>query len=56
LARDVDVVVLDEDQAALEFAVFAEVNDVLDEAFAFVVARVGFAGEDELQRTLGVLR
>ena len=33
-----------------EFAVFAQMNDLLDEALAFVVARMGLAGEDELDR------
>src|SRR5581483_11314144 len=40
LARDVDVVVLDEHETALEVAVFAEVNDVLNVALAVVVARM----------------
>src|SRR5215472_14225978 len=48
LAGDVDVVVLQEDEMALEVAVFAEMDDVLDVAFPVVVARVGFAGKDEL--------
>src|SRR5688572_21665356 len=56
LARDVHVIILDEDEAAFEFAVFAKVNDVLDETLAFIVARMGFAGEDELNRALRVLR
>ena len=55
LAGDVDIVVLDEDEAALEFAVFAEVNDLLDELLALVIARMSLAGEDELQRTLFVV-
>ena len=52
LARDVDVVVLDEHQVAREFAVFAQMDDLLDEALAVVVARVGLAGEDELDGPL----
>src|SRR2546423_10170611 len=56
LPGDMHVVVLDEDQVALELAVFAEVNDVLDVALAFVVARMRFAGENELDRPRGVPR
>ena len=48
LPRDMDVVILDEDQVALQFAVSAEVNDVLDVALAVVVARMRLAGKDEL--------
>ena len=51
LPRDMDVVVLDENQMAFQFAVFAQVNDVLDVALAFVVARMRFAGENELDGT-----
>jgi hypothetical protein len=40
---------------ALEFAVFAQVNDALDVAFAVVVARMGLAGENELHRPLAVV-
>ena len=39
----------------VEFAVFAQMDDLLDEAFAVVVARMGLAGEDELDRALLVL-
>ena len=50
LPRHMDIVVLDENQMALQFAVFAQMNDVLDEALAFVVARMRFAGKNELDR------
>ena len=56
LARDMDIVILDEDQFALHLAILAEVNDLLDELLALVVARMRLAGEDELQRTLLVMR
>ena len=36
----------------LQFAVFAQMNDVLDEALAVVIARMRFAGENELHRAL----
>ena len=32
----------------MEVAVFAQMNDVLDVAFPFIVAWMGFAGENEL--------
>src|SRR5207249_936577 len=48
LPGDVHVVVLDEDEVSLEIAVFAEVDDVLDVTLAVVVARMGLAGENEL--------
>src|SRR4051812_36363585 len=50
LASDVDVIVLNEHKAALQVAVFAEMNDVLDVTFAIIIARVRFAGKDELHR------
>ena len=51
-----DVVIFDEDQIAREFAVLAQMNDLLDEAFAFVVARMRLAGENKLDRPLLVVR
>ncbi len=51
-----DVVVLDEHEIARKFAVLAQVNDLLDEAFAVVVARMRLAGEDELDGALLVVR
>ena len=39
-----------------QFAVLAEVDDLLDEPFAFVVARMRLAGEDELDGPLLVVR
>ena len=55
LPRDVNIVVLDENQVPLQFAEFAQVNDVLDVALAFVIARMRLAGEDELDGPLLVL-
>ena len=55
LPRDVDVVVLDENEVACEFAVLAQMNDLLDEAFAVVVARMRLAGENELDGPLLVV-
>ena len=51
-----NVIVFDKHQTAYQFALFAEVNDLLDEAFAFVVARMRLAGENKLHRTLLVVR
>src|SRR5437879_433449 len=48
LASDVHIVILDENQVALQVAVFAEMNDVLDVALPIVIPRVGLAGEHEL--------
>src|SRR5947208_12539423 len=48
LTGSVDVVVFNKDQMPLQIAVLAEVDDVLDVAFAIVVTWVRFAGEDEL--------
>src|SRR5262245_47642238 len=49
------IIILDEHEAALNFAVFAEMNDVLDESLALIVARMGFAGEDKLDGPLRVM-
>jgi hypothetical protein len=54
-ARHVNVVVFDEHHVALEFAVFAQVNDALDVALAVVVARMGLAGKNELHRPAAVV-
>src|ERR1043166_5041571 len=54
-AGDMHIVVLDENEVAFEFAVFAEVDDVLDVAFAVVVAGMSFAREDELDRALPIV-
>src|SRR5215468_10498442 len=50
LASDVHVVVFDKNQVALQIAVLAQVNDVLDVAFAVVVPRVSFSRENKLDR------
>ena len=55
LPADVHVVVLYEHEVAFELAVFAQVNDVLDEALALVVARMGLARENELNGPLFVV-
>src|ERR1035438_5545978 len=52
LARDVDVVVLNEDEITRKFRVPAQMNDLLDEALALVVARMGLAGEDEDRKSV----
>ena len=49
------IIILDKNQVTVQAAVFAQVNDVLDEAFALVVARVRFAGENKLDRPLFVM-
>ena len=55
LPRNMDVVILNKHQPPGQFAVFAEMDDLLDEAFAFVVARVRLAGENELDGPLLVV-
>ncbi len=54
VAGDVHVVIFDEDHAHADIFAFAEFHDVLDEALAAIIARVGFAGEDELEGTVAV--
>src|SRR5947208_4125463 len=44
------VVVFDKHQMALQIAIFAQVNDMLNVALAIVIPRMGFAGEDKLNR------
>ena len=48
VAGDVDVVVFDEDDAAGEARIVAQVGDLLDQLLAGLVGRMGLAGEDEL--------
>ncbi len=52
LARDVNVVIFDEDKIAREFAVFAQMDNLLDETLAFVIARMRLARKDELHGAL----
>src|SRR5690242_16701513 len=52
LARNVNVIVFQEDQIPGEFAVLAQVNDLLNEPFAVVVPRMRLAGKNELHRAL----
>src|SRR6059036_2937433 len=49
------IVVLNENEVALQFAVFAQMDHVLDVAFAVVVPRMGFARKNELDGTLPVM-
>ena len=56
LPCDVNVVVFDKHHAACQSAVFAQVNDLLDEALALVVARMRLAGENKLHGPLLVMR
>jgi hypothetical protein len=48
-------IVLDEDDAAGEAGVFAQVGDPLGQGLAAGVARVGLAGEEDLDGPLGVV-
>ena len=56
LARDMDVVIFQENQPAPQFAVFAEVNYLLDLTFAFIVRGMRFSREDELNRAVRIRR
>jgi hypothetical protein len=56
LTRNVDVVVRQKDQMALEIAVLAQVDDVLDVLFPFVIAWMRFAREHELDGAVFVAR
>src|SRR5512143_904155 len=51
LAGDMDVVIFQEDQASLQVAELAKVNDMLDVALAGIVSRMSFAGKNELHGT-----
>jgi len=51
----VNVVIFDKHEIIRQLAAFAQLNDLLNEAFAFVVPRVRLAGEDELNRPLLVM-
>ena len=55
LPRHMNVIILDEHQVALQFAVFAQMNDALDVSFAVVVARMRLAGENELHGPVAVI-
>src|ERR1051326_9272606 len=48
LSGNMHIVILNKDEVTLQIAVLAEVNDMLDVAFAVIVARVGFAGKNKL--------
>src|ERR1043165_10159468 len=48
LARHVHIIVFQKYQITLQIAVFAEVNDELDKAFALVVTGMSLAGENKL--------
>src|SRR4051812_21852522 len=52
LTRHMDVVILNKHEAALELCVFAQMDDVLDEAFPFVIPWMRFPREHELHRSL----
>src|SRR5581483_10950969 len=46
-----DIIILNEYQMTLHVAVFAQMDDVLNESLAIVIARMGFARENELNWT-----
>ena len=48
LAADMDVIVFNKNKAAIQLTKLAQVNDLLNECFPMVVARMGLAREDEL--------
>src|SRR5436309_7499921 len=49
------IVIFNEDEIAFQLAVFAQVNDVLDESLALVVARMRLARKDELDGPLFIM-
>ena len=53
MAGDVHVVILEKDDVAEEAGIARDLKDALDGPFAGVVARVGLAGDDELDRLTG---
>ena len=55
LARDMDIVIFNEHQMALQLRVLAEVEYMLNEPFPVIVARMRFAGKDKLNRAVPVL-
>src|SRR5262249_17288305 len=55
VASDVDVVILDEYDAAAKFGTPANLDDLGDQLLAAVVARMGLAGEDDLHRAVLVV-
>ena len=55
MTTDVDVVVFDEDELVGKLRVTHHLCDLLQHPLARVVARMCFAGEDELHRTLRVV-
>src|SRR5438477_1139794 len=56
LAGNMNVVVLNKDQVAFQFAEPAQVDNVLNVALAFVIARVRLARENKLDWPLPVVR
>jgi hypothetical protein len=54
--RDGHVVAFQEDQAAAEFGAAAERDDLLDQFFAGVIARVSLSGEDNLHGTARIVQ
>src|SRR5437879_6300126 len=48
LPGNVHIVVFNEDQVPLQITVFAQVNDVLNVAFAVIIARMRLPGENKL--------
>src|SRR5207253_1136884 len=55
IAGDVHVVIFEEHNAAAKFRTPSDVQNLGDQFFAAMVARVCLAGEDELHRTLFVI-
>src|SRR5207253_333656 len=56
LAGDMNIVILNKDQVAFQFAEPAQVNNMLNVALAFVIARVRLARENKLDWPLPVVR
>src|SRR5207244_2351204 len=55
MAADVDVIVLNEDELGGELGVAHALGDLLKDTLAGLVVWMGFAGEEELHGTLGVI-
>ena len=54
-AGDGDIVVFEKNKPATKFWASSEIDDGFDELLAVIIARMGFASEDDLNRTLRII-